>query len=102
MNGPYWFELAVMFALTTVGNIYLGHFESGRPRWVRVVKMVIGGVVAVTVSATFGRGGFFVMLGLLGIMVLVIHGWWLPRRGINGWTAEPRERYYALRGWKLK
>lgn len=24
----------------------------------------------------------------------------LPKKGINGWTAEPREKYYALRGWK--
>ena len=24
--------------------------------------------------------------------------WWLPRRGVNGWTAEPRDRYYALLG----
>jgi len=33
---------------------------------------------------------------------LVIHLWWLPKHGINGWTGEPREKYYALRGWKKK
>lgn len=32
--------------------------------------------------------------------VLVIHAWWLPKHGINGWTGEPKDRYYALRGWK--
>ena len=31
---------------------------------------------------------------------LTVHAWWLPRHGINGWTAEPKEKYYALRGWK--
>jgi len=31
----------------------------------------------------------------------VVHGWWLPRQGINGWTAEPKERYYKFRGWTL-
>lgn len=25
-----------------------------------------------------------------------IHLVWLPRRGINGWTAEPRAEYLAL------
>jgi hypothetical protein len=25
----------------------------------------------------------------------------LPRKGINGWTGEPKDKYYALRGWKL-
>jgi len=29
-----------------------------------------------------------------------VHVWWLPRHGINGWTGEPKEKYYALRGWK--
>lgn len=102
MNSPYWFELAVVFALTTIGNIYLGHFESGRPKWVRVVKMLVGGALSVLISATLGRVWFFVMLGTVLAMVLVIHAWWLPRHGVNGWTGEPRERYYALRGWKLK
>ena len=31
---------------------------------------------------------------------LVIHAWWLPRKGINGWTGEAKEGEYALRGWK--
>jgi hypothetical protein len=102
MNSPYWFELAVLFFLTSVGNILLGHFEEGRPKWHRIVKVVVGGAVAVTVSATAGREWFFGLLGVVAVAVLVIHAWWLPRMGVNGWTAEPRERYYALRGWKMK
>jgi hypothetical protein len=31
-------------------------------------------------------------------LVAVVHGWWLPKHGVSGWTAEPRERYYALLG----
>jgi hypothetical protein len=31
---------------------------------------------------------------------VIVHAWWLPRHGVNGWTGEPKERYYALRGWK--
>jgi hypothetical protein len=41
-------------------------------------------------------------LGLGAAFVLVVHGWWLPRQGINPWTGERRERYYQLRGWKVK
>jgi hypothetical protein len=33
---------------------------------------------------------------------LIIHVWWLPKKGINGWTGEPKEKYYELRGWKKK
>jgi hypothetical protein len=36
------------------------------------------------------------MLGAIALGVLVVHGWWLPRHGVNGWTAEPRDRYNAL------
>lgn len=28
-------------------------------------------------------------------------GWWLPRKGVSGWTAEPRGRHDALRGWTM-
>jgi hypothetical protein len=41
------------------------------------------------------------LLGLIVLGVLVVHGWWLPRKGVNGWTAEPRDRYYALLGLDL-
>jgi hypothetical protein len=55
------------------------------------------------VSAGAGRGWFFVLLGVLLALVLFVHGWWLPKRhGINGWTAEPREKYFALRGWNRR
>jgi hypothetical protein len=99
-NWPYWFEVAVIFGLTTVGNILMGHWEAGTPKWRRVLKPFVLCGLSVLISATAGRGWFFVFLGALSVAVLVIHAWWLPRKGINGWTAEPREKYYALRGWK--
>lgn len=102
MNSPYWFEVAVIFAITTVGNIYFGHFEVETPKWRRALKAFLAAGLAVTVSATAGRPWFFVVLGLMFILLLVVHGWWLPRLGINGWTAEPRDKYYALRGWRLR
>ena len=33
------------------------------------------------------------------IPVVVVHMWWLPKHGVNGWTGEPKDKYYALRGW---
>ncbi len=100
LNSPYWFELAVMFGLTAIGGILLGHFEERTPKWRRVTKVLLGGAIAVTISATAGRPWFFIFLGVTAVMVLIIHMWWLPSKGVHGWTAEPRERYYALRGWK--
>jgi uncharacterized membrane protein YccC len=101
MNSPYWFEGAVMGVLIAIGNILLGHFEQGKAKWRRVAKVFIGCGLAVLISATAGREWFFVFLGAIAVMVVIVHCWWLPRKGINGWTAEPRDKYYALRGWKV-
>jgi hypothetical protein len=101
MNSPYWFEVAVMGVLIAIGNILLGHFEQGKAKWRRVAMVFIGCGLAVLISVTAGREWFYVCLGAIAVMVVIVHCWWLPRKGINGWTAEPRDKYYALRGWKL-
>jgi hypothetical protein len=55
------------------------------------------------ITETAGRFWFFVFLGVSFTAPRVIHLWWLPKHGINGWTGEPREKYYTLRGcWKKK
>ena len=103
MNSPYWFELAVVFGLCAVGGIALQPFCECESKLRRIAKMFLGGALAVLISATAGRAWFFAACGLQFAAFLVIHAWWLPRRhGINGWTAEPKEKYYALRGWKTK
>ena len=39
-------------------------------------------------------------VGGLLLLVGAIHVWWLPKHGIHPLTAEPKDKYYALRGWK--
>jgi hypothetical protein len=100
MNSPYWFEVAVMCGGSCIGNVVLSAFAEQEPKVRRLVKLAVGVAVAVGVSAWLGRGWFFALMGLYVVVFTVIHGWLLPRRGINGLTAEPRERYRAMRGWK--
>jgi uncharacterized membrane protein len=100
MNSPYWFEVAVVFGLGSIGGICFEAFAAETPKLWRIVKLLVGAALAVTVSALFGRIGFFVLLTLVLGIVGIVHAWWLPRHGVNGWTAEPRERYRALRGRK--
>jgi len=34
------------------------------------------------------------------IPLLYVHGYFLPRKkGINGWTGEPKSKYYDFRHW---
>ena len=97
---PYWFELAVIFGISALGGIFSGHFEERTPRWRKVLKLILIGGASVALSATAGRTWFYAMLGVICALVVVVHAWWLPKNGINGWTAEPKDKYYALRGWK--
>jgi hypothetical protein len=81
-----------------LGHLYFGRFEEHRPRWRRLLKSALVVAIVVGTSTWAGRVWMFVLLGLMTIGVLIMHAWWLPRRGINGWTAEPRDRYYVLMG----
>ncbi|HEY7287359.1 MAG TPA: hypothetical protein VH497_18040 [Vicinamibacterales bacterium] len=97
-----WIDVAVIAGMFAVGNILFGHFEEHTPKWRRILKLfIVTGVVAL-ISSTAGRIWSVALVGTVLFAVLVIHGWVLPRKyGINGWTAEPKDKYYALRGWKV-
>jgi hypothetical protein len=94
----YWFDVALIATIFAFGTILFGHFEAHRPKWRGMVKVVVVIALFVGVDAAAGRGWMFALLGASALGVAVIHGWWLPRNGVNGWTAEPRERYFALLG----
>ena len=95
-----WFELAIVCGFTCFGQIFFAHFEEHTPKWRKVLKLALMIALTAWISLQFGRTVYFAILGLMVMAVVVIHGWWLPSKGINGWTGEPKERYYALRGWK--
>ncbi|MEO8421940.1 MAG: hypothetical protein ABI457_12170 [Hyphomicrobium sp.] len=94
-----WFEVAVVSSIFAFGNIFFGHFEERTPRWRKVLKMLLFIAVVTGLSAFLGRAWAFGFLGLISLAVVYIHAIWLPSKGINGWTGEPRDKYYELRGW---
>jgi hypothetical protein len=96
-----WFEVALVATIFAIGNILFGHFEAETPKWRRVLKVILMLAVTRAISAELGRPWSYLFIGVLIVFVLIVHGWWLPRNGINGWTGEPKARYYALRGWRL-
>jgi hypothetical protein len=100
-NSP-WFEVAIVSTITAIGSIFFGHFEEQTPKWRKVLKLMFFIFSTTLISGTAGRGWAFVFLGCVMLFVVYVHAIWLPRKGINGWTAEPREKYYQLRGWKKK
>ena len=97
-----WREVIIVASIFALGNILFGHFEEGVPTWRRIAKFFLALGVVVLVSAAAGRVWAFALIGVALAGAAVIHGWWLPRHGINGWPGEPKENQYQLRGWKRR
>ncbi len=92
----FWFDLTIVMSLFAAGNVLFGHFEDHVPKWKRLVKMVLVTLMVLSLTGTVGRFWSFAFLSLLVMAAAVIHLWWLPKNGINGWTGEPRDRYLEL------
>ena len=95
-----WYEIAIMSLIFAVGNIVFGHFKEKTPKWRRVLKMFVVIAISIIISYLAGRDWFYIFLVCMVAMFLIIHGWWLPKKGINGFTAEPKDKYYEFRGWE--
>ena len=94
-----WLEIAVVCGLTAFGSIFFGHFEEHTPKFRRVLKLILFNLIVVLISKYLGRVWSFGFLGIMLLGVAYIHAVWLPGKGINGLTGEPKRKYYALKGW---
>ena len=84
----------------TAGNVLFRHFDPKLPLWRRVMKSAIALAITAAISCRFGHRGVLIAFGIAMLPLIYVHGIWLPRHGVNGWTGEPRKRYYELRGWE--
>ena len=92
-------DVAMMAVLLVLGIVTFRHFEQRTPLWRRLLKVFAALAMTAVTSYYFGRTGVIIMFGIAALPVIYVHAIWLPRHGVNGWTGEPREKYYALRGW---
>jgi hypothetical protein len=96
----YWFDISLITGITAFGSIWFGHFELHTAKWRKVLKLFVLIAIVVGITATVGRLWTYVFLGAMMLGVVVVHGIVLPRKGINGITGEPKEKYYRFRGWE--
>ena len=95
-----WFEVAVVSIIYALGNILMGHFEERTPKIRRVGKYLLTLMLVCCISVYFDRTISMTFLSLFIIPVLYVHGYYLPKKkGINGWTGEPKSKYYDFRKW---
>ncbi len=91
-----WLDVAVVMSIFAIGSVLFGKFEQHKPRWRRVLKQGLVLAVVLMLVASIGRGWAYCVLALPVIGAAYVHLWWLPKHGINGWTAEPYDKYLAL------
>ncbi|MBS3913387.1 MAG: hypothetical protein KG003_02720 [Bacteroidetes bacterium] len=95
-----WFEIAVVSIIYAVGNMVMGQFEEQTPKWRRVGKYILTLILICLISHYAGRVYSMSLLALFIVPLLYIHAYYLPKKkGINGWTGEPKSKYYEFRKW---
>ena len=102
-----WFEIAIVTILYLLGNIFLGHFGERSPKWRKLgerspkwrklLKYLVTVFIIISISIFFGRTIALIILGSALIPVFYVHAVLLPKKGINGWTGEPKSKYYKFR-----
>ena len=95
-TNTYWFDVAIITAIFAVGSVLFGHFEEHKPKWKRLLKVITVVGVVVGLSVLGARWLAYSIIGMMLFFAAAVHVYWLPKHGINGWTGEPKDRYYEL------
>lgn len=92
-----WMIAAIVIAVLTP---LFGHFEAKVHVWRRVARWLAYLAVLFILEQTVGRP--WTLLWLIGLPAIgaIVHFTWCFKNQINPLTAEPRDRYYRLRGWQ--
>ena len=90
-----WFDVSVLLFSWLVGNMIFYKFEMHVPVWRRILKVCILVSLFMVIHQYVGREWFYGILGLMLVGVLALHGYYLPKKGINGLTAEPYDKYLS-------
>jgi hypothetical protein len=91
-------EFIVSISILGLGTLFFRNFQGETPIAVTVKKWVVYFALVLVLSLIVGRPWSLVWT-LSPVFGLVVHCIWCFRHGIHPLTAEPRDKYYALRGW---
>jgi hypothetical protein len=95
-----WFEVAIVSIIYALGNILMGQFEEQTPKIRRVGKYIFTLIIVCAISVLISRTAAMILLACFIIPLIYVHGYFLPKKkGINGWTGEPKSKYYEFRKW---
>ena len=87
-------EILIVFTIASIAYFFVfNNFEKHLPIQRRVTKLfVVVGVLAI-IGILLGRFAFWGLITLMTVGQIYLHGWYFPKHGINGLTAEPYDKY---------
>jgi hypothetical protein len=90
-------EILIVFTIASIAYfLAFNNFERHQPIKRRITKLfVVVGVLAV-LGILFGRYVFWGIITLMTMGQIYLHGWYFPKHGINGLTAEPHDKYLEV------
>ena len=91
--------MEILIVLTIASLAYFvifNNFEKHLPIARRVIKLLVVVSILAILGILFSRYAFWGMIALMTIGQVYLHGWYFPKHGINGLTAEPHDKYLEV------
>jgi hypothetical protein len=88
--------LAVLIIAGIAYFLVFNNFEKHVPIQGRIIKLGVVVGVLVIIGILFGRYAFWGVITLMTFGQIYLHGWYFPKHGINGLTAEPHDKYMEV------
>ena len=91
--------MEILIVLTIASLAYFvvfNNFEKHLPIARRVIKLFVVVSILAVIGILFSRYVFWGMIALMTIGQVYLHGWYFPKHGINGLTAEPHDKYLEV------
>ena len=91
--------MEILIVLTIASLAYFvvfNNFEKHLPIARRVIKLFVVVSILAVIGILFSRYAFWGMIALMTIGQVYLHGWYFPKHGINGLTAEPHDKYLEV------
>lgn len=87
-------EILIVLTIASLAYfVVFNKFEKHVQMQRRITKLVILVGVLAILGITFGRFAFWGVIALMTIGQVYLHGVYFPKHGVNGWTAEPYDKY---------
>ncbi len=90
-------EILIVLTIASLAYfVVFNKFEKHVPTKRRITKLAIVVGVLTIIGILFSRYAFWGMIALMTVGQVYLHGVYFPKHGVNGWTAEPYDKYLEL------